>query len=101
MIGQKKLYDAYMTAPSEGHRGRSRMLVMSRNRLLAARFYHFMHHRRLRYDDILSSLQSEFFLSEKRIVSCLNETKELIDELMEGQPEARELRREFPWFVWE
>ena len=101
MIGQKKLYDAYMIAPSETHRGRSPLLVTNRNKLLAARFYHYMHHRRLRYDDILHSLQSEFFLIEKRIVNCLGEAKDLIDTYFEGQPEQKELKREYPWVVWE
>ncbi|PKP09855.1 MAG: hypothetical protein CVU09_09505 [Bacteroidetes bacterium HGW-Bacteroidetes-4] len=101
MRGLKNLYDTYLeTAPPKG-KGRSAVEITRRNNLLSARFYYHMHIKRKRFDDILSSLNEEFFISESRIVDLLNENKPLLDNFMNTKPEPRELKKEFAWFVWD
>lgn len=101
MIGQKTLYNAYLTTSEEKKsRGRSSILIVHRNKMLAARYYYWMHLKRIRYDDILNNLEKEFALSEQRIVSCLNEEKNTLDQLMKEQPTSRELKKDFPWYDW-
>lgn len=101
MLGQKILYDAYLNPATESSKGRSLALVGQRNNVLSARFYYHMHHRRLRFDDILHSLQCEFFLSEQRIVDVLKENQTVLDDYMHQKPELKELKKQYGWFVWD
>ena len=97
MRGIQALYNTYLEPPaiSAGN------TAGRRNALLAARFYYYMHIKKLRFDAILVNLQNEFFLSESRIVDLLNDNKPMLDSYMNHKPEARELKREYCWLVWE
>ncbi len=55
-------------------RGRSKILIMRRDRKLLERWTYWTETRRLRFDDALSILsEEEFFLSEGRIMGILRQ----------------------------
>jgi len=71
-----------------------------RDSVLTYRYYYWVHLRRKRYDDALSELEREFFLSAAVVVQRLDQRREQLKELVITKPGPVELKKILPHFNW-
>jgi hypothetical protein len=69
-----------------GKKGRSDKLVARRNECLIARYYYYGYYKNKCYEEILSLLASEFFISQIRISQLILENSEQAQVLKEKKP---------------
>ena len=83
-------------------KGRSESLYNLRNECLIARYYYFSKHKMadMRYDVIIKTLSSEFFLSEVTIPNVLSQNYKHLHELKKLQPSKQYFVKKWPHLVW-
>lgn len=83
--------------------GRDQRLLQKRDECLVHRHYFYLKVKGLQYQDILSCLQNEFFLAEYTIVERLQmeDNYRLLRRLIKEEMPARDLRRQFPFLIWD
>ncbi len=64
------------------------------------RYYYYAGINRRTYDDTINILSEEFFLSEGRIIVCLNEHHPRLKEIFKARPDVKELKNTYGWLVW-
>jgi len=88
-------------SPSVVRRGRSSILVQKRNELLLLRYYFYGNFTDKRYSAIMSTLSAEFFLSESRVYTIVNENTQLLHEIIDAKPTLAKIRAKFPHINWQ
>jgi hypothetical protein len=81
-------------------RGRSEELIKARNELLLHRYYYYMAIHNKRYDWALQKLESELFLSQRRIIDVMEQERALLLKLRADKPDIAYFRSKFPFMVW-
>lgn len=81
-------------------RGRSRNLLMERNKCLIARYYFYGHFCQNGYGDIIERLSHEFYLSTVTITELITENMDVLDKLKDEQPELRFFKERWPHLKW-
>jgi hypothetical protein len=101
MRGQKLFKDVIRAgeAVTEG-RGRNDSLLAQRNACLLARYYYYGRYKERCYEDILSLLVKEFFLSSIRISRLVQQNSSKIKELKDKEMSIYELQRTWPQYKW-
>jgi hypothetical protein len=102
MRGRKALYDDLIPSSLEltGQKSQRNMFLEERDEAMCCRFYYHAHLCRRRYDDCLTELSREFFLSPNVITQRLIRKDASIRELISRQIPPAELRKRYPYFVW-
>lgn len=102
MRGQKALYDDMIPSSiaSPGRQSQRNMYLEVRDHAMCCRFYYHAHMCRRRYDDCLSELSREFFITPQVITKRLMRKDAVIRELIIAKTSAGMLRRMYPFFVW-
>jgi hypothetical protein len=103
MSGKQRLYNNLVPSSlpeTEGELGKRNAYIEQRHDAMASRYYYYSVICRLRYDDCLLNLSSEFFLSTNMIVKCLLKREDFIYKLETRKVTTSELRRKYPFFDW-
>lgn len=101
MRGQK-LFNELMNAglAETVKRGRSDELNNDRNICLAARYYYYGHLKERRYDECMTLLVKEFFISASRISRILQDYAERITEMKAQKITVYKLTQAWPHLKW-
>lgn len=101
MKGQRLFNDlmkAGMTAPVK--RGRNDELNHERNACLAARYYYYGHLKECKYEEIISLLVREFFISPSRINRIVQDHADKISEMKTQKITRYKLGQTWPHLKW-
>lgn len=103
MRGQQKLFNSIfleeIKTPKETVRPRN-FYMPERNEALYKRYYYYVEIKRYRYDDCISQLEKEFFLTSFQITKLLMKMAEDIREFSSSSPSTKQLRQQYPWLSW-
>lgn len=88
MRGQQKLQPTQL---KKTNKGRSQKLIADRDRALIWRYYYYSEVKRLRYDDIISELSNDFFISEHTVLARLVYRGEEIQQLITKRPSLQDI----------
>ncbi len=97
--GKHILYNSLIKKAKAGKINRKNY-IENRNDALACRYYFHADVNRLRYDDCLTTLAAEFFISPDSIVKCLMLRVGYIKRLSDKSITTAELRKLYPHFNW-
>lgn len=105
MRGQRTLFDELLTTETKariaGDKQRPRNVLMpERNALLIHRYYYYFEICRMRFDDILKQLETEFFIVGGRIVVILTENDAQFRKVMNQKPDRAALEKIYPHINW-
>lgn len=109
MRGQYSLFNSLISpnasatatsADSVLKKGRSYRLILERNECLLHRYYFYIKINRNQYADVIAILSSEFFLSQERIIICLNQNRQALKEVLAEAPDVKQLRSRYTWMQW-
>ena len=95
------------TLPKPETKGRDPQLILKRDELLIYRFYFKSKVQRKLYDDVLSELECEVFLSKVMLQKIIQSKSEIAFQIKKHysslNPVAirREFQKKFPFIVWE
>lgn len=81
-------------------KGRCPELNTKRDELILMRYYFYGTYTPYRYDLILQTLSSEFFLSERRITDIIAQYAILLKGLRKEQPSIAYMRQQYPHLIW-
>jgi hypothetical protein len=82
-------------------RGRNEELIKQRNELLLHRHYFYTKIKKYPYHLLLSSLESEFFLTQRTVMDIVQSNTTLLRRINTDKIESRELRRKYPAMNWD
>jgi hypothetical protein len=103
MRGQQSLFSSkFVSDPSpsgDGQRPRN-VYQPQRNKALIARYYFHAEINRYRYDDCISLLESEFYITAPRIINVLSNNSNRINDIITDDPTPKDLEKEHPHFNW-
>lgn len=85
----------------EGTKGRSGRLIQLRNEAMCDRFYYYQKVKSYHYAKVVDELHNEFFISQTEITKILGRMHDYLGQLRANRPELKELRRRWPWYVWD
>lgn len=71
-----------------------------RNEHLAYRYYYYAEVKFMRYDKCLQLLETEFYLTEARIVVLLSDCTDLLHSIVQRKPTVKELEKKIPHLNW-
>lgn len=74
--------------------------TQERDICLCYRYYYYYEISRIRIDDTIASMEKEFFVSAKTIMSRLLDYSDLLKDIVHNKPSKIELRKKYPQFVW-
>jgi hypothetical protein len=102
MRGKTTLYNDLIPTSLEtiGQKNQRNALIDDRDNALAHRYYYHAHLIRRRYDDCLSELSAEFFITPNVIVQRLSSRVDMIKSLVNQEATPSELRKKYPFFNW-
>lgn len=86
--------------PVKERKGRCSELDSRRNELLLIRYMWYGLNKKDRYEIILSTLENEFFISQRRISDIITQNSSKLRELKPGFPESKELSMRYPHLKW-
>ncbi len=73
-----------------------------RNYAVITRYYYWTEIKRRRFDDVIRILsENEFFVEERTIHNAIAELQPLYSKLYNGTITIRQLRQEFPGWLWD
>lgn len=104
ILGQRTLFSQFFEPPPKRKpvgRGRSVEELEKRNRLLSYRYYYFVNHLRYTYTDAIKQLNDEFFIAEMTIIKTLSSRQEELKHIFAEKPTGTELKKQYPWLVWQ
>lgn len=78
-------------------KGRNKALMHNRNILCYYRFYYYSRIHKLRYEQVLSNLSNEFFLSVRTITDLIETMPE---SFFKEKPSLKELKINYPFYTW-
>jgi hypothetical protein len=83
--------------------GRDKSLLQKRDNALIHRHYFYLKIKRLQYQDILDKLSEEFFIAQYTIIERLQmeENHRLLRRIITNNLQVRDLRKLYPFLVWE
>ncbi len=81
-------------------KGRNDVLIEQRNNCMLARYYYYSCIRAKKYDEILSIIVKEFFLSPSRISKILLDKLDDIKKMKENGISVYQLQNLWPQFKW-
>jgi hypothetical protein len=98
----KPVKEKYFTStPKEKKRkGRSKIMINSRDEKLLNRFYYYSSIKKESYSKTILNLVGEFDICERVIVERLKVNQTKLDEIFNTKPKATELKRIIPYFSW-
>lgn len=95
--GLNMVSDAGKTA---GKKGRDIELVNQRKEVILYRYYYYSKLKRMRYDDVIPILKSEFFLSNRTIIDIINKEIDMLKDIYKQQATINELQKKFTFINW-
>ena len=100
--GQLSLFTAIFGNSDETeHEKRFRNYHMPRrNEHLILRYYYHAEHEKKGYEACLADLETEFYLTERRIIDILSECDEQLRALVALKPSVREIKAKAPHLAW-
>lgn len=104
MRGQRTLFqEMFGTKDTEAKNDKQRprnVLMPNRNTLLFYRYYCLAEIYRMRFDDILTQLENEFFIVGARIVVVLTDNDTELRKIVATKPDLKQLEKQFPHINW-
>jgi hypothetical protein len=104
MKGEQTLYNnlvpSSLTEIAGGKKSRRNSYLEKRNDAMATRYYYHSTICRLRYDDCLLALSTEFFLEPDTIIGRLKQRISYVNLMVKKRVTSAELRRLYPYFDW-
>jgi len=102
MRGQQSLFSSKFikeVEPRAKQRPRNVFQPM-RNKALIARYYFHAEINRYRYDDCISLLEKEFYITSHRIIQVLSDHTHRINDLIQETPSSKDLAERHPHYNW-
>lgn len=103
MLGTHLLFTNLIADDKEfvqSKQGRSPELDAARNEMICCRYYFYLTFSLMRYDAIIDTLSSEFFLSNTRVVAILKKHIATIKNLRVNNVTRTELAKKYPNWNW-
>ena len=94
------LFPTSVTPSTDSDSKGERLFIDKRDDAIAYRYYFYVQIKRLRYDDCLLHLESDFFIGSRSIVMRLDSRKDLLKGLIKQDAKVNVLKKEFPQFNW-
>lgn len=79
---------------------RKGVYTRDRDICICYRYYYHYEINRIRMDDAVSLLEKEFFLSSSTIMTKLVDYADLLKDIVNNEPNRKELRDKYPHFSW-
>lgn len=86
--------------PGSASKGRSKILLESRNRCISYRYWYHSKRHKKRYDLVLELLSREFFLSERTLIDIIALNSDTMKDLYETNPKISALKIEYEYLIW-
>ena len=81
-------------------KGRSRLLLQQRNKLLIARYYYHNAIRNTPFSKTIDLLQCELYIAPYTIAKVLRNEEETITIMRKKKPSVEGFKKQFPLFRW-
>ena len=88
------------TPATSKKKGRAADLIEERNKCLLLRFHFHAKVKRLRYDDVLKTLSSEFFISERTIAEIIAKESEFAKDVFTDESKLKSLQKRYSFLSW-
>ena len=86
--------------PEKVKRGRNIELIDKRNECLLHRYYFYSKVLKLKYEDVITTLTTEFFISGRTITDITLSESDYLTELFKKKYTAKELEKKFRFLNW-
>ena len=104
MKGENILYNDLvpnsLEEPGTGVKSHRNLYLDRRSDKMAARYYYHSVICRLRYDDCLLHLSSEFDLEPDTIIGYIKKRLSFVNSMIKHKMTSAELRRKYPFYDW-
>jgi hypothetical protein len=105
MRGQRRLFNDIITPVIEIQKstgfGRNKVLMANRDTCMMYRYYFYVSILRKNYQDAIAIVSQQFFLSEIRVVECMQDNTELRHRIFKEKLSVKELKQRFDWLIWQ
>jgi hypothetical protein len=101
--GQNSLFTSLFPSSIQSdsnNQGKRNVLIEKRDEALICRYYYHAEIKRTRYDDCLSSLEKEFFITAGVITQRITLNLDTLKKIVEQKASAYQLKKQFPHFDW-
>ncbi|WP_336834063.1 hypothetical protein [Sphingobacterium siyangense] len=100
--GSQTIASIFPTAidPQESKKLRKGVYTEDRDICLCYRYYYHFEIIRNRPDDVLASMEKEFFISASTIMARLVDCSDLLKDIVNNKPTRTMLKKKYPWFSW-
>lgn len=88
-----------LPSPPE-RKGRNEVLVQARNEALIHRHYYYAKLKGRQYQDVLTELEREFFISQRTIIDVIMRHGPALRRLHDTKPTIRQMRDRYPFLTW-
>lgn len=86
--------------PDKVKRGRNKELIDKRNECLLHRYYFYSKVLKLKYEDVITSLSAEFFISDRTTTDIAMSESDYLSELFKKKYTPKELEKKFRFLNW-
>ena len=101
MRGQQSLFqDVFIAERTKVSQRTRNCFQPQRNEALLNRYYYHAEINRYRYEDCLTMLEQEFYLTSIRIIAILMQNNNRLSQIARAKPTISQLSKRFPHFVW-
>ena len=87
------------TTPCE-RPGRNATMMAQRNLCMLARYFYYGHYRRKKFDEIITLLVAEFFISTDRIIRIIQKNTATLKEMKEQRITRYYMQSRWPHYRW-
>ena len=103
MRGINKNYNSQndLNESKQVYLGRNRDLILQRNKALIARYYLFSVKTKVRYDEIITTLHNEFYISKATVIRIISDNLNELKELRNSNTSISSLKEFHPHFNWD
>ena len=91
------IFPTALNSPRNSNKG---VYTAERDICLCYRYYYHYEILRVRMDDAVATMESEFFISSSTIMARLVEYADLLKDIVNNKPSKSDLRKKYPQFTW-
>jgi hypothetical protein len=101
--GQNSLFNSIFPSSvpfNPNNQGKRNVLIEQRDEAMLSRYYYHAEIKRTRYDDCLTALEKEFFITAGVITQRITLNVETLKKLVSIKATGNQLKKRYPHFDW-